>query len=287
VNDWVPTSRRTLRYTAVASLLWLGGYVAGMLSTGAGSALDVVSDVSFLAMIGLAMFTIGWSALQCTPRSRLRAGWLLVTAALLEGFVASAYLVTVAWHSPQYPFNGVAPGLTLAFLIGGLGLAIGASSIGRIGNRLVPFLQALGLSVLMFLVMVGALLAPGPTMPFAVGPRDVAAFWKLSIDCGLLLLPATYATLAQLRLPKGHRARAWMWVSAAALVLAMGDVGAPLVDLGPGQLYPIVLWGLGVVLIGVAASLLADFELAERAEESRDASATTLAPQPDGAAQVG
>lgn len=282
MNDWVPASRRTLWYAAVASLLWLVGYVAGILSTATGSALDIASDVSLLAMLGLAMSTIGWSALQCAPRSRLRVGWMLVTAGLLEGFVASAYLVVVAWHSPQSPFNGVAPVLTLAFLIGGSGLAIGASSVGRPGHRLVPLLQALGLSVLMFLVMVGALLAPGPTMPFAVGPRDVAAFWKLSIDCGVVLLPATYATLAQLRLPNGHRARAWMWVSSAALAFAMGDVGAPLVDLGSGQLYPIVLWGLGVVLVGVAASMMADFELAERtAAVATSATPATSAPQPD------
>jgi hypothetical protein len=284
VNDWVPTSRRTLLYVGVVSVLWLTGYTLGLFSDTPGGVPDVASDVSLLAMLCVATVMIGWSALRCARGSRLRAGWLLVTAALLVGFASSANMVLTSWHSPQSPFNGVAPTLTLAFSIGGLGLAIGASSIGRAGNRLVPFLQALGLSVFMFLVMAGALLAPGPTMPFAVGPRDVLAFWRLAIDCGLLLLPTTYATLAQLRLPKGHRARAWMWASSAALVFAMGDVGAPLVDVGSGQLYPIVLWGLGIVLIGVAASLTADFELAERAEV--DAALSPLASRPDGAVQV-
>jgi hypothetical protein len=264
VNDWVPASRRTLRYVGVASLLWVVGATTGLVSQRINDFNDIVSDVSLLAMVVLSVAVAGWSAMQCRRGSWLRRGWLLTTAGLGVAFASVAYMVVRTWISPQYLFNGAVPGVTAGFMIGGFGYAVAGFSIGKKRGRFRPFLQAAVLSAAVYLVMMGALLAPGPTMPFSVGPRDVIAAWRLAIDCGLLLFPAVYATLAQLRLPTGHRARGWMWASAGALVLAMGDVGAPLVSLGDQQFYPVMLWCLGVILISASASLTADFERADR-----------------------
>ncbi len=264
MNDWVPASRRTLRYIGVASLLWVVGVTTGLVSQRINDVNDIVSDVTLLVMVIVSVAVAGWSAMQCQSGSLLRRGWLLTTLGLGVAFASVAYMVVRTWVSPQYLFNGAAPGVTAGFAIGGFGYAVGGFSVGRKGGRRAPFFQAMVLAAAVYAVMMGALLAPGPTMPFSVGPRDVAAAWRLAIDCGLLLFPAAYATLAQLRLPNGHRARGWMWASAGALVLAMGDVGAPLADLGDQQFYPVMLWCLGVILIAASASLTADFERAER-----------------------
>jgi hypothetical protein len=50
---------------------------------------------------------------------------------------------------------------------------------------------------------------------------------------------------------------------------AMSDVVYPLVDMSYGQVYPILLWALGVHLMAMGASLTLDFEQA--AEAARDA----------------
>jgi hypothetical protein len=171
-------------------------------------------------------------------------------------------MVVMSTTPSHPPFDSAAPFLTVAFSLVGVGLWVGASSIRGEGERLMPFLQSMVLSAFMFAVMTAALLAPGPTMPMAVGPRDITAVSRLAIDCGFIFFAGAYAMLLQLRLEDGHRARLWMWAAISALVAAMGDVTAPLVDLGHGQIFAELLWCLGDVLLAVGACLAADFELA-------------------------
>ncbi len=63
---------------------------------------------------------------------------------------------------------------------------------------------------------------------------------------------------AQLKMAEPHRARASAWASMGALLVSMGDVVNPLVDLGHGQIYPVMLWSLALVLRTVLASLETD-----------------------------
>ena len=280
MSDWVPASTRTVRYAVVASALWAAGVITGLMSLKSNDAFETVSELFLMAMLVVSISTVSWSAVKCSLRSRLGTGWMLVAIGLAVALVSTGYMLFLSRGSLHYQFNGADPTMTLGFLIGGVGLAVGASGVERVASRIRPLLQASALAVIVFLVMLAALLAPGPGMPFSVGPRDVPAVWRLAIDCGCLLLPAVYATLAQLRLSSAHRARAWMWAAAGALVLAMGDVGAPLVDLGHGQLYPTMLWCLGVILLAGAASMTADFELAEGAGPAEGVGPTEGAEKP-------
>jgi hypothetical protein len=266
MSDWVPASRRTRIYVKLASVFWSVGLVAGFLSKRPDDAYyGVAYGLLFALLIGSWVITL-WSALHCRDR-RLRTGWLLVAAGQILSLSTSLYMVALSVMSAHPKYDSAAPLLTIAFLMVGGGIAVGASSVGGTGERRVPMLQAAGLSLLMLVVMLGALIGPGPSMPFAVGPRDITGIMRLVIDCGFIFGVGVYAMLMQLRLPQGHRARSWMWVAASALVAAMGDVAAPLVDMGHGQVYPGLLWCLGDVLLAVAASLAADFELAERLAE--------------------
>jgi hypothetical protein len=263
MSDWVPVSGRTKLYVWIASALWSVGLVAGFLSRKPDDAFYVIGHaLLFVLLIGSWGITL-WSGLRCR-NPRLRIGWLLVAAGQILSLSTSFVMVAASYLSAIPKFDSAAPLLTVAFLTVGVGLTVAATSIDGVGGRWAPFLQAAGLSVFMFAVMLAALLGPGPTMPFAIGPRDVTAIMRLALDCGFIFGVGVYATLLQLRQEDGHRARSWMWAAASALVAAMGDVTAPLVDLGHGQIYPELLWCLGDVLLAVAACLAADFELAER-----------------------
>jgi hypothetical protein len=68
-----------------------------------------------------------------------------------------------------------------------------------------------------------------------------------------------------------------MWASVGALLMCMGDVASPLVDLGHGQIYPTMMWCMGIILLTVSASLMADFERAERGLDA--ATSAAGAPQ--------
>lgn len=267
MNDWVPASRRTKVYVWTVGVLWAVAAVSGLSSQKTNDPLSSLSYALLFVMLVISWGITLWSALHCR-NTRLRLGWLLVATGQILSLSTSLFMVVVAYLQPHQLYNGAAPLLTVAFLMVGLGLAVGVTSIGGNGERRAPFFQATVLSVFMFLVMTGALLAPGPTMPLAIGPRDLVAVFRLAIDCGVTFFAGAYATLLQLRLPDGHRARSWMWAAVSALVAAMGDVGAPLVDLGHGQIYPGLFWCLGDILLAVAASLAADFELAEPAPGS-------------------
>lgn len=261
MSDWVPASRRTRLYVLMASVLFGAGMAAGFLSRTPDDAFYVASHGLLFALLLLSWGVTLWSGLRCR-NPRLRAGWLLVAAGQILSLGTSFFMVAASYVSAHPKYDSAAPLLTIAFLTVGVGLAVGASSIDGVGERRVPFLQAVGLSLFMFVVMLGALIGPGPSMPFAIGPRDVPAIMRLALDCGFIFFVGAYATLLQLRLPDGHRARSWMWAAASALVAAMGDVSAPLADPGHGQIYAELMWCLGDVLLAVAASLAADFELA-------------------------
>lgn len=267
MNDWVPASRRTKTYVWIACSLWMVAAVAGILSEKSDDVLGVVCHGLLLVVLLLSWGITLWAALQCR-NPRLRLGWLLVAGGQILS-LGTYFMVLTAYVQPNRPYDGAAPLLTVAFLMIGVGLAVGVASVGGSVERRTPLLQAVALAAFVFLLMTAALLAPGATMPFAIGPRDVVALFRLAIDCGITLLVSAYATLLQLRLPDGHRARSWMWAAASAMVAAMGDVGAPLVDLGHGQIYPGLLWCLGGVLLTLAAALAADFELAESPAEAR------------------
>jgi hypothetical protein len=267
VNDWVPASRRTRIYVFFAAVSLSLAAVLGLLSKSVSDPLDMASYALMFVMLIVSWVITLWSALHCRNR-RLRLGWLLVATGQAASFGASLFMVVVAVSHPDRPYNPASPILTLAFSLVGVGLVVGATSVQGPGLRRRPFIQAAALSVFMFVVMLAALLAPGPTMPFSIGARDVSAIWRLAVDCGFIFMAGTYATLLQLRLPDGHRARSWMWAAASALIAAMGDVAAPLVDVGHGQIYPGLLWCLGDILLAAAATLAADFELAEAPDAS-------------------
>ena len=267
MKDWVPASRRTQIYVWVAGALWTVAMATGLMSVKPNDTLDIVCHALLFVMLVMSWGITLWAALHCR-NPRLRLGWLLIAFGQILSLSTSLFMTVMAFLQPSQPYDGAAPLLSVAFLMVGVGLAVGVTSIGGAGERLGPFLQSAALSIFMFGIMTAALLAPGPTMPFAIGPRDISAVMRLVIDCGVTFFAGTYATLLQLRLSDGHRARSWMWAAASALVAAMGDVGAPLVDLGHGQIYPALLWCLGDLLLAVAAALAADFELAEAPVES-------------------
>jgi uncharacterized membrane protein YhaH (DUF805 family) len=272
MNDWVPASGRTKAYVVFVSALLMGAGVTGHLSTRVNDTLYLVCHVLLFILLVVSFGVTLWSARQC-HNPRLRLGWTLVAAGQITSMTTSLFMIVMS-SLPSHPsFDGAAPMLTVAFLMVAGGLAVAATSVGGQGERRKPFLYAAALAIFMFLVMLGALLGPGPTMPFSVGPRDYVAVMRLAIDIGLILMVCTYATLLQLRLRDGHKARSWMWAAASALVAAMGDVGSPLVDLGLGQIYPELLWCLGDVLLAVAASLAADFDLAEQRVSAEEVSA--------------
>lgn len=277
MSDWVPISGRTKLYVWSVSALWLMALVAGFLSRKPDDAYYVFTHATLLVLLLESWGITLWSGLHCR-NPRLRVGWLLVAAGQITSLGTSMVMVAASYTSAIPKYDSAAPMITVAFLLVGAGLTVGASSIDGAGERKTPLLQAAGLAALMFLVMLGALIGPSPTMPFSVGPRDVTAIMRLAIDCGFVFMVTTYATLMQLRREGGHRARAWMWAAASALVAAMGDVAAPIVDLGHGQIYPELLWCFGDVLLAIAAALTADFELAEN--PARPESALPAAAEP-------
>jgi hypothetical protein len=275
MSDWVPASRRTRIYVVLASVFWSAGLVAGFLSKRPDDTFySIAYGLLFALLIGSWVITL-WSGFQCRNR-RLRIGWLTVAAGQILSLSTSLYMVAASVVAAHPKYDGAAPLLTVAFFMVGGGVAIGATSVGGAGERRAPILQATAISVLMFAVMLGAMIGPGPNMPMAIGPRDITGIARLVIDCVFIFGVCVYATLMQLRLPDGHRARSWMWAAASALVAAMGDVAAPLVDMGHGQVYPGLMWCLGDVLLAIAASLAADFEIAARSG-ARDGRSTASA----------
>lgn len=280
MTDWVAISRRTVVYVMIAGILWLGGAWAGIVSAKTNDPYDLLCDVLLFSMFALSIAMIAYSATKCPSHSALRLGWFIVAIAFTVAFGATGHAVLGNLHTPQINFNGDSFGITLGLAIAGCGLWVGASSVSPDQRNVKPLLQALGLCSFLFVVMAAALLAPGPSMPFSIGPRDGTGMGRLLIDFALLLLPTAYATLAQLRLPNAHRARAWMWASAGALMMVMADVVNPLVDQSHGQIYPIMLWCLGIIQLTVAALLTADFEIAEQSAREPVPVEADPAPQP-------
>jgi hypothetical protein len=276
MTDWVRVSWRTLGYAVVAIALWAVGTIAGLASTAVADTFDNICNVALLGMFGLSIAMLAWSALQCPPRSLLRRGWLIVAIGFTTGFATVAVMLASAGPG-EYTFTGASLGITVALVLGGLGLCVAAASTLGAPRRGWSLAGAAVLSTFVFIVMATALLAPGPAMPFSVGARDPQAIRRLLVDAWLMLFPVAFATLAQLRLPQAHRARAWMWASVGALLMCMGDVASPLVDLGHGQIYPTMMWCMGIILLTVSASLMADFERAERGLDA--ATSAAGAPQ--------
>lgn len=270
MTDWVAASRRTKHYIRFASALWVAGVAAGSLGSRAQDAASIVSALCFFVLGLLSVGVIVWASWRNASRPVARAGWLVAGVGLLIALAGSPGWGVLTWFS-WTSVGGADPWITVGHVITGLGIIAVASSSTSANDRGRTWLWALGVSVGVLSIMLAALLAPGPGVPYSVGPRDVHAVWRLLIDCGSILLPMAYAVLAQLRGPEGHRARAWLWVAAAALVFSMGDVGLALLDHANTSLYPRALWELGTIFIAGAASLTADFERAAHAGSAQQA----------------
>jgi hypothetical protein len=274
VTDWVKASSRTTWYVKGASALWAVGVLAGSLSSRAS---DAAFAASALCLLALALASIGmivWVAWRHT-HSLARAGWFTTGAGLLLALAGSPGLVVVAPWFPWASVGGTDSWLNAGYVVIGIGIVALAASVGAANDSGRNAFWAVGISLGVFAVMAAALLAPGPGVPYSVGAWDVRAVWRLMIGGALILLPMSYAVLTQLRRPDGHRARVWLWIAAAALVFAMGDVGAALLDHPGTLLYPRALWELGTVFIAAAASLAADYDRAECATNAKDPSSSS------------
>lgn len=267
MTDWVRASWRTSTYAKAASVLWVVGVLAGSFSTRQSDALSIASGLSLTVLGLVSIALIAWAALSRVHQSVGRAGWLVLSTGLLIALAGSRGWGALAPWFTLSRFGWVDLWVTAGYVVTGLGMVVLAVSVGAADDWGRTALRALGVSLGVLVLMVAALLAPGPGVPYSVGALDVRAVWRLLIDCGLMLLPMAYAVLAQLRGPEGHRARVWLWIAAASLVFAMGDVGSALLDHAGAQLYPRALWDLGTVFIAAAASLMADIESEDNARD--------------------
>jgi hypothetical protein len=267
--DWVKPSRRTSAFVGVAMTLFAVGAMSGLLSGDVVSVFDYVCDAGLFSALMLSLGVTLWSAFQCDEASLLRRGWITVSVGYL---VILAVGVSMALGSPRPPtfvFNGASPMFTVAMVVIGCGLWMCALSVGGGRSHRRELFEAASLASIVFLLMLFALMAPGPSMPFSIGPRDGGGVIRLLLDTYLLLLPMMYATVTQLSSARPYRVQAWVAASGGALMICMGDVANPLVDLGHGQIYSVVLWCLGFILLTAGACLIADSERAEKGLDRR------------------
>jgi hypothetical protein len=262
MNDWTPGSKRMI-WSAVAALgAWLAGVLLGLMAVQVHASASSASATLLVCSLLISGPVLVWSALQL-PRGPYRWTWGLIALGLvIDVFSLSASVVhNMLDPLSAGPFVGGVGTTLLGYLPICVGVGLAVNSLWAIPNRRSAWLQATAISVGLLVAMAAALIAPGPAMPFSIGPRDVPGLVRMAIDVLLIFLPAAYCTIATLRLPHGHRARMWLWLAVGALLWTMSDVSAPLVDLGHGQVYPMMLWILGVHLMTMGASLAVDFEL--------------------------
>jgi hypothetical protein len=253
-------------YAKVASALWAVGVIAGSFSARPLDAASVMSGVSLLLLGIASIVVIAWAASSHAHQPVARAGWLVLSTGLLIALAGNPGWSALAPWLFWSRFGDVNSWVTAGYVVAGIGMVVLAISVGGADDRGRTAFRALGIALGVLVIMVAALLAPGPGVPYSVGPLDVPAVWRLLIESGLMLLPMAYAVLTQLRGSEGHRARVWLWIAAASLVFAMGDVGSALLDHAGAQLYPRALWELGTIFIAAAALLAADFEGDKRVE---------------------
>lgn len=264
MSDWVSGSPR-MKWIAGASMAtWFAGVSLALFapegSTTAGAAAAVITICAF-AISGSIVI---WSAARLQGAGWLQRVWALIALGLAVGTAGVALTIVsqLMAGSKASPFAGALSITAYGYPPIILGAWYAAYSMRAIPDRRGALLRAGVLPVALYLLLLGAMLGPGPAMPFSIGPRDYSAIARLTVDLFLVFLPAVYCIAASLQLPHAHRARTWLWLAIGALMWSMADVVIPLVDTRYGPVYPLMLWALGLHLTAMGASLTVDFHQA-------------------------
>ena len=282
MSDWAEGSARMKWLAAAGMATWLASGAFSLVASDTAVKPAFASAVLFVSALLIAGLVVAWSAMQSHRSAVHSAAWLLLGVGLLAQIVVftATIVAAMAVDRSASPF-----GAALEPSVWGYPPVVGAMFMLAWSLRGVPkpgqaLWRSLSLSLVIWSALLAALIAPGPSMPFSIGPRDTTAMIRLTVDMLFVFWPATYSVAATLQGPGGHRARSWMWVAIGALAWAMSDVGLPLVDLHHAQAYPLLLWALGVQIMAMGASLAVDLDIAET-QTTEDAA--NAKPKPAGA----
>lgn len=188
--------------------------------------------------------------------------WWLLSAGLFIDVVAGCVVTAsdLLWAGHLGPLTQPWLLLIAGQMLVGVAMLYSARQLRGTAVRGRPFLAACVLAAVIEVWYVGALIAPGPSMPFAIGALDQLGLVRITLITVFVLLPASYSTFVVLQWPGGQRARSWMWVSIAALVWGMAAVALPLVDEHTGTVYPLLLWVFAVQAASMGLSVAVDLE---------------------------
>ena len=265
MSDWVPASKRTRSVVTASIILWIVGAVSGLAASDSTQPLSRAAYMISVTVLFLAAIICIVSARLIGPADRgRRTIWTLMGAGIGVEAIATAALVLSGRGLP-----GVVAGTTvnaLTLMVGNVPVALGvfmaAASMWAAPNRRTVLMMSVSTALVVGGILSFAMVAPGPSMPFTVTAKDIACLVALAVDVLVFLLPSLYCTFASLALPHPQRARAWTWVSAGALMGCMADVVYPLVSRNHGDVYPTLLWCLGMLIVAGGASIAADIEQA-------------------------
>jgi hypothetical protein len=268
VNDWAKVSRRTSRYLMLAGVLYAIGCMGAVTPSDQLTVYEYVSDASLLLLVAISIGLTLWAAWRATSIPRLRAGLAVLGVGETIGLIGGARMTFREWIAFSRSFTGASLWFTAAAIVIGAGLWIAASSVPPAEKEWRSWAAGLTFAGFTYVMMVVSFLAPGPSMPFSIGPRDGGALMRLAVDSFFVLTPAVVACARQLFGKSAHRVRVWVAAAGGGLLFCMGDAANPLVDLGHGQIYPTLTWVFGIILFGIAASLVADFEPRPEADDA-------------------
>jgi hypothetical protein len=269
MSDWVDGSSRMKWLAGVSMATWLAGVILALLAAEGRDPLSSSAAILIICAFSISGPVVVFSAWRLPAGGWLRTVWSLIALGLT---IKITLLVTSMLRNmfdplSTGPFQGGMDATVWGYVPIVAAVMIAVWRLHDIPEQRIAVVRAISMPVILYLAFLAALVAPGPAMPFEIGPRDVTGIVRLTVDMLLVFMPAVYCVAATIQSDEGHRARSWMWLAIGALMWAMADVVYPLVDLSYGQVYPILLWALGVHLIAMGASLTLDFEQAALAEQ--------------------
>jgi hypothetical protein len=262
MNDWISGSRRVQLTGAITIGLWLLGGIGVLISPRGASPLGAAAGWLLALSLAVSGIVSVWSAVSVPRRTWItRFWWLVALGIAIDAAAGWRVLVRpIVSAGSLGPFEDSVRTLLIGSALICVALLYSCWSLRRTPGIGVLVLAASGVALAIYACFIAALIAPGPSMPFSIGPYDTEGIIRITVDVWLLLLPAMVSVLAILRWPDGQRARPWMWVGIGALVWGMADAAFPLVSRPFGQIYPMMLWIFGVSVSAMGIALAADLE---------------------------